>query len=71
MFYDGSVHKLQINMVNELGDTALHMASKWGYGECVQQREVGGGGGGGKKDNNRHFVFNSSNQACTKCMKCT
>ena len=49
MFYDGSVHKLQINMVNELGDTALHMASKWGYGECVQQREVEGGGGGGQE----------------------
>ena len=49
MFYDGSVHKLQINMINELGDTALHMASKWGYGECVQQREVEGGGGGARK----------------------
>ena len=47
MFYDGSVHKLKINMVNELGDTALHMASKWGYGECEQQREVGVWGRGG------------------------
>ena len=44
MFYDGSVHKLQVNMVNELGDTALHMASKWGYGECEQQREKGAAG---------------------------
>lgn len=33
VFYDTSSSKLQVNGTNDIGDTALHMAAKWGYGE--------------------------------------
>jgi hypothetical protein len=43
VFYDSSLRKLHVNCVNECGDTPLHMAAKWGYGEyaflfffCIQ-----------------------------------
>lgn len=36
VFYDGSVRKLQVNAVNEMGDTALHLAAKWGYETIVK-----------------------------------
>ena len=33
MFYDQGVSTLNISAANDLGDTALHMASRWGFGE--------------------------------------
>ena len=33
VFYDQGVSTLNISAANDLGDTALHMASRWGFGE--------------------------------------
>ena len=32
VFYDANVNMLNINATNEVGDTPLHLAAKWGYG---------------------------------------
>ncbi|XP_025115777.1 ankyrin repeat domain-containing protein 27-like isoform X1 [Pomacea canaliculata] len=36
VFYDTSSSKLQVNGTNDIGDTALHMAAKWGYENIVK-----------------------------------
>ncbi|CAG5132154.1 unnamed protein product, partial [Candidula unifasciata] len=36
VFYEASMKRLQINVANEFGDTALHLAAKWGYETIVK-----------------------------------
>ncbi|XP_076470280.1 ankyrin repeat domain-containing protein 27-like isoform X2 [Babylonia areolata] len=36
VFYDGVERKLQVNAMNEMRDTALHLAAKWGYEVIVK-----------------------------------
>ena len=33
--YQPKMEQIAVNAVNEAGDTALHLAAKWGYGKMV------------------------------------
>ncbi len=35
IYYDQGSTQLDMNMCNDLGDTPLHLAAKWGYGQFV------------------------------------
>ncbi len=35
MYYDQGASSLHINLANDWGDTALHLAARWGFGKYI------------------------------------